>query len=84
MSRRDRMTVLVGIFGDWAEAGLLSREAELELGRIVQLGIKTQEQLDNLGVLAGHSPPSESQAAAIGLSSSALQVYYPRPPRPPA
>lgn len=66
--------MLIGIFGDWAEGGLLSREAELELGRIVQLGMEMKSRMDSLEAEAGHCLPLERQAAAIGISGTALKV----------
>lgn len=62
------------MFGSWVQEGLLSKETELQLGRIVQLGIKTQKRVQELTAKQKQRISEELQAAALGLSPSILQV----------
>ena len=67
--------MLASIFGDWVQDGLLSRQTELELGRIVQLGLSTQKLIADSVAKCGHSLSLEGQAGMIGVSSSGIEVY---------
>lgn len=71
---REHASVLGTVFGSWVQSRLLSRETELQLGRIVQLGLSTQQQMRELSAKQKRSISVELQAAALNLSPSILQV----------
>ena len=66
--------MLGSVFGSWVQNGLLNRETELRLGRIVQLGLVMQRRIKELSTKQKRSISVELQAAAVGLSPGILQV----------
>ena len=66
--------LLGSIFEGWGDTGLLSREAEVELGKIVQKGLQLQAQLDEEEEARGHSLSHKEQEAALGLPADVIQV----------
>ena len=66
--------LLGSIFEGWGDTGLLSREAEVELGKIVQKGLQLQTRLDEEEEVRGHSLSPEEQEAALGLPADVIQV----------
>ena len=66
--------LLGSIFEGWGDTGLLSREAEVQLGNIVQKGLQLQARLDEEEEACGHPLSSEEQEAALGLPADVIQV----------
>lgn len=59
-----------------ATTKLLGKSAELELGRIVQLGLQTRQTLDALEQETGHTPSSREQEDAVGVPAENIDVRH--------
>lgn len=64
-------TTLASVFGEWVQSGLLTRQTELELGRIVQSGLAAEKQLQSLAQEPPQSDPQEPPSQDLDSNSAA-------------
>lgn len=67
------------MFGDWVQEGLLSRQTELRLGSIVQLGLRAQRELEDSAKQQNPSTLDSIQAASLEKGQNLTEVSLASP-----